>query len=106
MTYYDPGYRRRGFPMRWLVALIIAGIGIFTYYNRTQINPVTGEKQRVAMSVDQEKALGLQAAPEMARQMGGILDPQRDPAARRVAEVGQRIVKSSDASRSPYVGNF
>jgi hypothetical protein len=29
------------------------------YMGRTQVNPVTGEKQHVAMSVDHEMALGL-----------------------------------------------
>ena len=49
------------------------------YFFNTQVNPVTGEKQRVAMSVDQEMALGLQAAPEMASKMGGDVDPGEDP---------------------------
>ena len=100
------GRRGGGFPMRIVIALVIAGIGIVTYLGRTQINPVTGEKQRVAMSVDQEKALGLQAAPQMAKQMGGVLDPKKDPDARIVAEVGHKLVNSTEASKSPYVGNF
>jgi predicted Zn-dependent protease len=105
---YDQGNggRRGGFPMRIVIALVIAGIGIVTYLGRTQINPVTGEKQRVAMSVDQEKALGLQAAPKMAQQMGGVLDPKKDPDARIVAEVGHKLVDATEASKSPYVGNF
>jgi predicted Zn-dependent protease len=105
---YDQGQggRRGGFPMRIVIALVIAGIGIVTYLGRTQINPVTGEKQRVAMSVDQEKALGLQAAPKMAQQMGGALDPKVDPDARLVAEVGHKLVRQTEASKSPYVGNF
>jgi predicted Zn-dependent protease len=100
--------RRRGggFNMRWVIALVIAGIGIVTYLSRTQINPVTGEKQRVAMTVDQEKALGLQAAPQMAQQMGGVADPRTDPDARLVAEVGHRLVRQTEAAKSPYVGNF
>ena len=107
---YDQGYGQRGrgggFPLRILIALGIAGFGIITYLSRTQINPVTGEKQRVALSVDQEKALGLQAAPQMAKQMGGVLDPKADPDARIVAEVGHRLVRQTEASKSPYVGNF
>ena len=102
----EGGRRGRGINLRLIGALLIAGIGIVTYMTRTQVNPVTGEKQHIAMSVDQEKALGLQAAPQMAEQMGGALDPERDPDARLVAEVGDRLVQRSDAGRSPYVGNF
>jgi len=56
--------------MRLVVALVIAAIGLVTYMMRTEVNPVTGEKQHIGMNVDQEKALGLQAAPEMAEKIG------------------------------------
>ena len=105
--YGDGGHSRGGgLPIRWLIAGAIALFGIIGYYSKTQVNPVTGEKQRVAMTVDQEKALGLQAAPQMAQKMGGVLDPKKDPDARVVAEVGHRLVRQTEASKSPYVGNF
>ncbi len=101
------GYGRSGgFNLRWIIALVIAGVGLVTYFSRTQINPVTGEKQHISMTADQEKALGLQAAPKMAAQMGGWLDPKTSPAARAVAAVGQRLAERSEASKSPYTGNF
>ncbi len=107
MTQYGYGAARRGgLPVRWIVAALIAVGGLVSYYSSTETNPVTGEKQHVAMSVDQEKALGLQSAPEMAAQMGGAVDPAGDGDARRVGEVGRRVVERSDASKSPYVGNF
>ncbi len=77
MSYGDgSGYEGgRGLPIgRLVVALVIALIGVVMYMSQTQVNPVTGEKQHVAMSVDQEMALGLQAAPEMANKMGGDID--------------------------------
>lgn len=91
---------------RWIGALIIAFIGIVIYMMQVQVNPVTGKKQHIAMSVDQEKALGLKAAPDMAAKMGGAINPAEDPRARLVAQVGRRLVDRSDASRSPYVGNY
>lgn len=90
---------------RYAIGLIIALVGIGMYYFRTEVNPVTGEKQHIAMTVDEEKALGLQAAPQMAQQMGGIV-ARDDPRAMLVSEVGRRIVARSDASKSPYVDNF
>jgi predicted Zn-dependent protease len=100
------GGRGGGFPVRWLIAGAIALFGIVGYYARTQVNPVTGEKQHIAMTVDQEKRLGIQAAPQMAAEMGGALDPHKDPDARMVAEVGFRLVRQTEASKSPYVDNF
>src|SRR5579875_2766505 len=109
MSYVDDSGDQGGgrFPLGRLVgALVIALIGFVIYMSQTQINPVTGEKQHVALSVDQEMALGLQAAPQMAQKMGGEVDPREDPRAMLVDEVGRRIVHNSDARKSPYVENF
>lgn len=89
----------------FLLGLAMAGVALFLYYSHTQVNPVTGEKQHISMSVDQEKALGLQSAPEMAAKMGGEVDPS-SPDAARVKAVGRRIVERSNAGRSPYADSF
>jgi hypothetical protein len=57
---------------RLLIAAVLALFAIFTYFGSTSENPLTGEKQRVAMSPEQEIALGYKSAPEMAAQMGGV----------------------------------
>lgn len=100
------GYGPRANPMKWIIAAVIAGIGIITYLRSGQVNPATGEKQYVAMNVDQEKALGLQAAPQMAQEMGGAADPNRDPDARLVAETGRNVMSTIDPSKNPYRDNF
>jgi predicted Zn-dependent protease len=97
------GGRARG---RLVLAIVIALVGIISYYAKTEKNPVTGENQRIGMSVEQEKAMGLAAAPKMASDMGGVEDPAASAEAQFVAQVGKRIVQSSDASKSPYIGNF
>lgn len=103
------GYRseRRGFPIRpqWIIALILLLFGAFRFLTSTQVNPVTGEKQHVAMSVPQEIALGVQSAPQMATQMGGEVDP-RSPSATLVREVGERLVELGVDSKSPYGFQF
>jgi len=111
MSYgYDSGEGQGAggrFPIGRLIgALVIALIGIGIYMSSTQVNPVTGQKQHVAMSVDQEMALGLEAAPKMAAEMGGEVNEREDPGAALVDEVGRRLVRNSDARKSPYVENF
>jgi predicted Zn-dependent protease len=103
---YGPAPSGRPINLRLVAALLIAVFAIAAYFFDTQTNPVTGKKQRVAMDVNQEMRLGLQSAPKMAAEMGGAADPNEDPRARLVAEVGSRIVHDSDAHRSPYVGNY
>jgi predicted Zn-dependent protease len=88
-----------------LIALAIVGFAVFKYCSQTEVNPVTGEKQHIALTVDQEVALGLESAPEMARQMGGDV-PASDPKAHLVETVGRKVVQNSDAARSPYTFNF
>ena len=78
--------------------------GLVTYFSATQENPITGETQRVAISPDQEVALGLEAAPVMAREMGG-LHPNSQVQA-YVNEVGRRVVAESAAKNSPYRFQF
>src|SRR5262249_54354731 len=96
---YGPGGRPVN--LRWVIAVVIAVVGIASYYFETSVNPVTGKKQHVAMDVDQEVQLGLQSVPQMAAQMGGAADPREDARARFVAQVGRRLVAESDAERSP-----
>lgn len=92
---------RRG---RLLMALVLAGLAILSYYGTRQDNPVTGETQYVSLSPEQEIALGLQAAPEMAQQFGGLAP---DPEAQALVDrVGDRIVHGSAAKETPYRYEF
>ena len=89
-----------------IIGIIIAVMGLVGYFTKTQRNPVTGEVQRVGdLSPADEVRMGLQLAPQMARQMGGVV-PDSDPRARLVDEVGRRLVQYSDASKSPYKFEF
>lgn len=85
---------------RFMIALIVALITLGGYYVNRQQNPITGESQHVALSKDQEVALGLEAAPELAAQHGGR---SRDAAAAaRVEGVGQRLISRSVARGAGY----
>ncbi len=91
-----------------LFRLIIGGIfalfGLFSYYGNTNVNPVTGEKQRVQLSPQQEVVLGLQAREEMAAQHGGLYPDAT--LQRYVDEVGKRVVEQSSAKDAPYPFEF
>lgn len=86
------------------IALVMVIFGLVAYFSATQENPITGETQRVSLSPDQEVALGLEAAPVMAREMGG-LHPDGQVRA-YVGEVGNRVVAQSTAKTSPYRFQF
>lgn len=94
-----------GFGARILVAIVIALIGFALYMNQTQINPITGEKQHISISTDQEIRLGLESAPEMAREMGGEV-PSTDPRTTEVQKMGTLIISHSDASKGPWKFKF
>ncbi len=89
---------------RLAIAAIIAIISLISYYGNSVRNPVTHKKQHVTLSPDQEIRLGLQAAPQMAAQYGGLEPNPRDQ--QRVDEVGRRIIAQSDAKGAPYQFQF
>ena len=92
---------RRG---RLLIALAVAAIGLFTYWSSREENPITGEMQAIALSPEQEIVLGLQSAPEMAAEFGG-LDPDESIQA-DLREIGNKLVQNSAASGTPYQFRF
>jgi len=89
---------------RFILAAVIALVALISYFGNTSVNPVTGEKQRVAMTPEQEVAIGLKAAPQMAAQMGGL--SQNAKARALVERVGARLVRDSFAAKSAYKFSF
>ena len=99
--------RRRsssGIGLRLMLALGIALFSVISYFGTRTTNPVTGEVQYVDLTPDQEIAMGLQAAPQMAAQHGGLHPDQEAQAL--VDRVGAEIVQSSAASQTPYQYEF
>lgn len=89
--------------IRYIIAALIAVFSLATYYCNTQKNPITGESQHVAMSVEQEIGLGLEAAPQMMEQYGGLHPNQEAQAL--VDKVGQKVVQEN-VPNSPYRFDF
>lgn len=89
---------------RIIIALVIAAISAFTYFSSSSTNEVTGEKQRVSISQEQEVALGLQAMPEMGAQFGG--EVQDAELSQYVEEVGQKLARQAGSATTPYKFDF
>lgn len=89
--------------MRLIIAAAVALFGALSYFMTSSENPITGEKQRVSLTAEQEVAMGRQLAPQMAAQFGGV---SKGAAAERVSRVGTAIVARSSASRTPYKYSF
>lgn len=100
------GGARRGprIPPRLVIAMVIAGVALASYLLNSSVNPVTGKKQHIAMTPQQEIAIGLQAAPEVARQFGGLSADTRADAL--VDAVGAKLLRALPAEAPRYEYEF
>jgi predicted Zn-dependent protease len=89
---------------RILLGLALAAFALLTYWGMSERNPITGEDQHISLTQEQEIALGLQAAPEMAQQFGG-LDPDESVQA-DITMLGSKLVGESVAERTGYEFRF
>ena len=80
---------------RLIMGAILVIISLVTYFSSQSVNPVTKDVQHISMSADQEIAMGLQAAPEMADQFGGLDSSQADQS--MVQQGGMRVVRGPPA---------
>lgn len=97
--------RRRGnLKIRLLIGGAIILFAFIQYCSRTEINEFTGKKQHISLTTEEEIAIGLQSAPEMARQYGGLHPSQEGQ--ELVKKIGQKLVVSSIASNTTYRYDF
>ncbi|AKD04419.1 M48 family metallopeptidase [Pontibacter korlensis] len=90
--------------IKFIIAILVAAVSLVTYWCSSETNEFTGEEQRVDMTVEQEIALGLQAAPQMAEQYGGLHPDQE--AAQEIKAIGQRLVDITRVKDTPYQFDF
>lgn len=79
---------------RLLIVGVMVAVALIGYCSKRSVNPITGQTQYVQYSTDQEIALGLQAAPDMAREFGGLHPDARAQAT--VDAVGIRLLQAAD----------
>lgn len=89
---------------RLILGAIIAVISLISYFGSSEFNPVTGEQQYVSLTVQQEIALGLQSAPTMIEQYGGLYQ-DRD-VQNQIRRIGNRLVQDSVAGSTSWQFEF
>jgi predicted Zn-dependent protease len=96
--------RRGSWKIRIFIGLAIVAFAFIQKCSNTEENPYTGRSQHITMTSDQEIAIGLQTAPEMAQQHGGLYPDQRLQSF--VESVGNKLVQNSIARETPYEYDF
>ena len=96
--------RGRNFKIRLLIGAAIALFFVFKRCSQREENPYTGRIQTISMSPEKEIAIGLQSAPQMAQQHGGLHPNTQYQAL--VDNVGNKLVNSSIAKTTPYKYEF
>ncbi|MBO0331621.1 M48 family metalloprotease [[Muricauda] lutisoli] len=96
--------RRGSWRIRILIGLAIVAFAFVRRCSNQEENPYTGRTQNINMTAEQEIAIGLQSAPEMAQQHGGLYPDERMQAL--VDAVGNKLVQKSIARETPYPYEF
>ncbi len=90
--------------IRILIGIAIVAFAFFKKCANTQENPYTGKDQVISLTTEEEIAIGLQSAPQMAQEYGGLYPDERMQA--YVDMVGQKLVDNSIARETPYQYDF
>lgn len=90
--------------IRLAIGAIFAIFGMFNYFTNVSENPITGERQRVQLTPQQEIVIGRQSAPQMAAQHGNLYPDST--LQNYVDQVGNRVVQNSTAKNAPYSFEF
>ena len=96
--------RRSSWKIRILIGLAIIAFAFFRKCVNTEENPYTGKEQVISLTTEEEIAIGLQSAPQMAQEYGGLYPDERLQA--YVDMVGQKLVDNTVARETPYQYDF
>lgn len=94
----------RGSSSRLIIGIVMVVFALVSYFASSQYNDITGEKQYLSLTPDQEIALGLQAVPEIIQEYGGELPDQQTQ--NRIDQIGNTIVNNSVAKGTPWKFDF
>ncbi|RZN78568.1 MAG: M48 family peptidase, partial [Winogradskyella sp.] len=96
--------RRGNFKVRLLMGVAVVAFAFIRRCSQQETNPYTGRTQAISLSPDQEIAIGLESAPGMAQQHGGLHPNNQYQAL--VDQVGNKLVNNSIAKNTPYKYDF
>jgi len=96
--------RSNKFKIRLLIGIAIVAFAFIKRCSSKETNPFTGRVQTINMTSDQEIAIGLPSAPQMAQQHGGLHPNESYQAL--VDNVGNKLVSNSIANQTPYQYEF
>lgn len=96
--------RKGNFKIKLIIGIGIVLFSLFKYFANSEVNEFTGKKQHISMTTNDEIAIGLQSAPQMAQQHGGLYPDQNYQ--KLVDQVGQKLVNNSVASQTEYKYDF
>ncbi len=102
---------RSGLNIRVIFAIGLILFALIRFGSATSVNPITGKADRVGLSVEQEVALGLQSAPSMIQQFGGLARSERDQylvdqVGRELLNALERKLKRNGVGENPYQFEF
>lgn len=96
--------QKGGTSIKLIVAAAIVIFSVIKYFSSSSINELTGEKQYISLTKDDEIAIGINSAPQMAQEFGGLSqDSQYQEIVKRV---GAKVVNNSDAHKTNYPFQF
>ncbi len=98
------GRRGGSFKIRLFIGIAIVAFAYLRKCSQSEVNPYTGKSQAISLSPQQEIAIGLQQAPMMAQQHGGLYPNQQLQGF--VDKVGKKLVDNTIAKNSEYRYEF
>ena len=93
-----------GRALKLFLGVAIVAFGVIRYCGSQEENPYTGRTQAISLSTEEEIAIGLQNAPIMAEQHGGLYPDQR--LQDQVDAVGKKLVDNTITQETPYTYEF
>jgi len=96
--------RSKKFKIRLLIGAAIVIFAFVKKWSQQEENPFTGRVQTINMSSEQEIAIGLQSAPQMKEQYGGLHPNNQYQTL--VDMVGNKLISNSIAKDTPYEYEF